>query len=187
MTNKKPHIFSYALNAFISVVSLAYPLALFFAPSFLQIIAFSMAILWGVRMLIEKEKHKKIFAFCLMGLFGFIGALKHYLLAFMYPVIISVGLFVVFFLSLYNEPIITKFARLKHTYLSPNVLIYTRNVTKIWCVFFMCNALISLILATLKDKAFWAYYCGIVSYMIIGLLIVGEMFYRFMILHPKDR
>lgn len=73
---------------------------------------------------------------------------------------------------------ITKFALLKEPSLDKHGLNYTRNLTILWIVFFIINALISLVLAMFDDKMAWAIYCGVISYILIALFIFGEMVYR---------
>ena len=73
---------------------------------------------------------------------------------------------------------ITRLARLKEPDLDEKGVIYTRNLTKIWCVFFIFNAATSFFLALFEDKIYWSVYSGIVSYVLMGALFGGEILYR---------
>ncbi|MGX9416881.1 hypothetical protein ACXJY6_03240 [Vibrio sp. RC27] len=94
-----------------------------------------------------------------------------------YPVGINISLLITFFLSLfYGQPIITKVAQITTT-LDEAGLIYTRNLTKLWVVFFAVNGCIALITTQLSFEI-WALYNGGISYVLIGSFISGEWIYR---------
>lgn len=103
-------------------------------------------------------------------------------LAFLYPVLMSLLFLAIFANSLRNEAIITKIARLKEPSLDQNGVIYTRKLTKIWCGFFVVNALIAYLLSLMENKIYWSLYSGVVSYMIMGVLFGGEILYRKIVL-----
>ncbi|WP_171994333.1 hypothetical protein [Campylobacter mucosalis] len=119
----------------------------------------------------SKEKFELFVAVFFVLIFALDG------LKFAYPIIISMFMFAVFYASLKDVPMITKFALLKEPNLDEKGCIYTRKLTKIWICFFVLNALICLILAFLNDKA-WAFYSGFLSYVLIGILFFGEIVYR---------
>lgn len=64
--------------------------------------------------------------------------------------------------------------------LSPSLVqrVYMRRLTAVWLVFFLGNGLASAITALLESTATWALYNGLISYLIAGVLLVGEFFYR---------
>lgn len=99
-----------------------------------------------------------------------------------YPVIVNLIFITIFAYSLKNEAIITKLAKLKDKNLPSKAIPYTRKLTKIWIGFFIVNLLITLVLITKEDKTYWAYYCGIISYIIMGILFISEYIYRKVIL-----
>jgi uncharacterized membrane protein len=51
---------------------------------------------------------------------------------------------------------------------------YTRRLTMVWIVFFIINALIAAYTAMATSAATWALYNGLISYMLIGLLLIVE-------------
>ncbi|MCD8213225.1 MAG: DNA gyrase subunit B [Campylobacter sp.] len=160
------------IKILLTIVSVLYPFAIVYFADFSGIIVAFLAILWVVRYYFAKEKFALF-----IGLF-FVAVLFVSSFKFIYPVIISAGLFFVFLFSLKTTPMITKIALFKDPNLSEEGKKYTRNLTKIWIGFFAFNAFVSLALGFLSDKSLWAIYCGVISYLLIGTLFFGEILYR---------
>lgn len=131
-------------------------------------------IFWFLRAMLENKIYFLISAF-----FAIVFLIQD--LRYFYPVVINLALLVFFALSLNGESVITKIARLKDSNLSKEGVIYTRNLTKIWVVFFLFNALISFLLVFINLKI-WAFYTGFLSYIFIGILFGGEILYRKLVL-----
>lgn len=74
--------------------------------------------------------------------------------------------------------LVERLARLADPRLPAAAVAYTRNVTRVWCVFFACNALAALATCLRGDLRLWTLYNGAVSYLLIGLLMAGEWFVR---------
>ncbi len=101
----------------------------------------------------------------------------------LYPVLINFSMLVLFAYSLTAEQtIIEKIARIKEPDLPIEGVIYTRKITWIWCCFFICNGLFSLYTALYTSIEFWTIYNGLVSYIIMGALLGGELLYRSLVL-----
>ena len=97
----------------------------------------------------------------------------------LYPVLVNTVCFSVFAWSLYRSPsIIECFARLTEKRLSAEAVRYTRNVTKIWCLFFIVNGGIAACTFLHGDMAVWALYNGLLSYILMGTLLGTEWIYR---------
>lgn len=97
----------------------------------------------------------------------------------LYPFLVSVTLLCVFAISLLYPPtIIERLARLQEPELPASGVAYTRRVTQVWCGFFIFNGSASLLTALVGSDALWALYNGIVSYVLIGVLFVGEWIVR---------
>lgn len=95
------------------------------------------------------------------------------------PVLVNGVLLASFGLSLWSErPMVERFARLQIHDLPADEARYCRSVTQVWCVFFVVNGGICLLLALRRDPAMWALYTGFVSYLLIGLLFAVEYVYR---------
>ena len=165
------------LKIALSVVSVIYPFALFFAGDFAFWVVWALAVLWIARGAFSSGFERRLsiaaavfFIVCMIFRGGF--------LAYLYPVLVSLAFLVFFAFSLKNEAVITKIARLKEPDLDEKGMIYTRNLTKIWCAFFVFNATLSLALALIDDKLSWSVYSGAVPYVLMGALFFGEILFR---------
>ncbi len=165
------------LKIALSVVSVIYPFALFFAGDFAFWVVWALAVLWIARGAFSSGFERRLsvlaagfFIVCMIFRGGF--------LAYLYPVLVSLAFLAFFAFSLKNEAVITKIARLKEPDLDEKSVVYTRNLTKIWCAFFVFNAAISLALALMEDKFYWSVYSGAVSYALMGTLFFGEILFR---------
>ena len=165
------------LKIALSVVSVLYPFALFFAGDFAFWVVWALAALWIARGAYSSGFERRLsiaaavfFIVCMIFRGGF--------LAYLYPVLVSLAFLAFFAFSLKNEAVITKIARLKELDLDEKGVIYTRNLTKIWCAFFVFNAALSLALALMEDKFYWSVYSGAVSYALMGALFFGEILFR---------
>ena len=55
---------------------------------------------------------------------------------------------------------------------------YCRNVTLVWCCFFIVNGSIALMSVSGDSYRFWALYNGCIAYILMGLLFAGEYIVR---------
>ncbi|AGH79965.1 hypothetical protein PCNPT3_00115 [Psychromonas sp. CNPT3] len=95
-----------------------------------------------------------------------------------YPVIVNILMLILFAQSLYQkESLIERFARLQKPDLPGYAIAYTRNVTKVWCVFFVVNACIALV-TTFMSMQVWTLYNGLISYLLAGCLFLIEFIIR---------
>ncbi|PIE45706.1 MAG: hypothetical protein CSA44_01790 [Gammaproteobacteria bacterium] len=105
-----------------------------------------------------------------------------------YPLLINIGLFTIFSYSLRSEQsIIERFALLYEKNITTTKRAYMRNITRIWCLFFVINFFISAFTWLAMSTTAWAIYNGIVSYVLIGVLLTGEYLYRRWIFYPKNK
>ena len=96
-----------------------------------------------------------------------------------YPVAISLSLAALFIYSFFFPPtVIERFARMSEPTLNESGVRYTRKVTIIWIVFFICNAAASLMTALWGNLEIWAFYNGFLSYVFVGGLMAGEFVVR---------
>ena len=102
----------------------------------------------------------------------------------LYPVAINLFLFSTFGYTLVQPPnIIFRFTTLwKPAYLDspqrPQIEAYCQKVTQIWCGFFILNISISLVTAFFTPDWVWSLYNGLISYLLMGLLFLGEFIVR---------
>ncbi|CBJ39995.1 conserved membrane protein of unknown function (plasmid) [Ralstonia solanacearum CMR15] len=103
----------------------------------------------------------------------------------LYPVMVNAALLLTFGATLRHGPsMVEKFARLRTPELPPRAVLYTRRVTQVWCGFFAANALIAALVALYGSRQAWALYNGAIAYALVGLLIVGEIAYRKLVVRP---
>jgi len=97
----------------------------------------------------------------------------------LYPVLVNAVMLVVFAVSLRHPPsIIERLARLREQQLPAHAVVYTRQVTKVWCGFFVVNGGIALATALVASDAGWALYNGLIAYVLMGVLFAGEWLVR---------
>lgn len=97
----------------------------------------------------------------------------------LYPVMINAVMLAWFLLSLRNgPPVIERFARLQEPELDESGVRYTRQVTKVWCVFFVGNGAAALFTSVYASDWWWMLYNGLLSYVLMALLFAGEWLVR---------
>jgi uncharacterized membrane protein len=99
----------------------------------------------------------------------------------MLPVLVSALLGVAFARTLFGAgpTMVETFARLQVGDLPEEEVRYCRTLTLLWCVFFAANGALAAWLALAGSLAAWALYTGVVSYVLVGALLAGEMIYRY--------
>ena len=97
----------------------------------------------------------------------------------LYPVLVNATLLALFALSLWRPPtVIERLARLTNPQLPAQAIPYVTRVTQVWCGFFICNGGIALWTALAGSDAAWALYNGVIAYLLIGALLLGERLLR---------
>jgi uncharacterized membrane protein len=95
------------------------------------------------------------------------------------PMLVSLYLLGTFSWSLHKgPPMIERFARMVEDDLPPFTFPYCRRVTWIWCGFMAFNAVTVGALALTAPLRWWALYTGLVFYLLMGLLLGAEFFFR---------
>jgi len=96
-----------------------------------------------------------------------------------YPLLVNVGLLAVFAISLVHPPtVIERIARFSEPDLPERAVRYTRNVTIVWCAFFVVNGAIAAWTAAFATLATWSLYNGFIAYVLMGVLFAGEWLVR---------
>ena len=96
-----------------------------------------------------------------------------------YPVLVNGVLLVVSVASLASPPtIIERIARLRDPELPPAAVAYTRNVTIAWATFFAINGGVALYTAAFAPLTTWALYNGLIAYVLVAVMVVGELAVR---------
>jgi uncharacterized membrane protein len=105
-----------------------------------------------------------------------------------YPVVRSLSVAAIFGWTLISPPsLVERFARLRRPHLPDSAVRYCRNVTVIWAVWLAANAAVATALVARGDLRSWAIWTGAVSYVISGLIFVGEFGFRFLFLEHRQR
>ncbi|WP_295471634.1 hypothetical protein [uncultured Pseudomonas sp.] len=96
-----------------------------------------------------------------------------------YPVLISVFMLGLFGSSLIQgPPLVERLARLREPDMPESGVRYTRQVTWVWCGFFLFNGLTTTALTLWAPLHWWALWTGLLSYVLMGLLFAGEWMVR---------
>jgi len=164
---------------------LLYPLLVYFGATKIPSICFVLVglALIGLRILALRRRPNAriwIIAF-LIAAFGLVIVLllDPALAVKAYPVAVSLCVATIFGLSLLYPPtLVERMARLKEPNLPAQGVLYTRKVTIIWTVFLLANALISTATAVWGTLAQWTLWNGLISYILMGALFIGEMMVR---------
>lgn len=92
------------------------------------------------------------------------------------PVLVNMTLLAGFGASLLDGrlPVVERFARMTNDNLTPEEMRHCRTVTKVWCLFFIANASVSLLLAIFAPLAVWGLYNGAIAYVLMGAIFAGE-------------
>jgi uncharacterized membrane protein len=93
-----------------------------------------------------------------------------------YPIAISLATAAIFGSSLIEPPtVIERIARIYEPDLPPQGVAYARQVTIVWTIFLVANATVSGAFAIWGSLETWTLWNGLISYLLMGLLFVGEM------------
>lgn len=97
----------------------------------------------------------------------------------LYPAAINLGLLAMFGMTLWQAPpMVERFARLRHAHLPAEGIRYTRHVTQVWCLFFAGNGMAAMWTAIAASRETWALYNGLIAYLLMATLFVGEWLLR---------
>lgn len=103
---------------------------------------------------------------------------SHHLLLW-YPVVINLAMLAAFGSSLWSKmPLVEQIARLQDPDLPEIAIRYTRKVTQVWCLFFIANGAISTSTCLYGDMDLWTLWNGIIAYLLMGSLMIGEWLIR---------
>ena len=96
-----------------------------------------------------------------------------------YPVLVNLVLLLVFMNGVLHPPgVIEKMAMRQEPNFDRVAQTYTRNLTKLWCCFFVINGGICFVLAYGRWLDLWAWYTGVIAYVLIGVFLGVEWLLR---------
>ena len=175
------------LALLLALLVMAYPLAVYFGLQYLppRAIGLVLAVLLALRLWFSRDQlrgHVSLMMpalvlalLCALGaaLFNSETTLR------LTPVFVNAVSLVVFAITLWRPPsMIERFALIVEPDLDSRGVLYTRQVTKAWCLFFFCNASFALYTALYTSMAFWTLYNGLIAYLLMGLFFVVEYWIR---------
>ncbi len=104
----------------------------------------------------------------------------------LYPILVSGSLLSLFYRSLFAEKtIIQYYAEKTKKKFTDFEIHYIRKVTKVWCLFFIINMIISFITWQYFSLKIWTLYNALISYLLMGSLFILEFAYRYFVILPK--
>jgi uncharacterized membrane protein len=163
------------------LATLLYPLAVWFGltrfePRWVAVFLLSLALL---RAIASREKVWLVAAAGACGLVLASWFSNDGLPLKLYPVLVNLALLTVFAVSLRHPPtVIERLARLQTPDLPAAAIPYVTRVTRAWCLFFVLNGGIALWTALAASDATWALYNGLIAYVLIGAMFLGERLLR---------
>lgn len=96
------------------------------------------------------------------------------------PALINGALLFIFTLTLLYPPSLAeRVARLTTKEITAEHVNYCRSVTLLWCAFFVLNILLSLYTAFFSSVEIWTFYNGLLVYILMGAVFLGEATYRY--------
>lgn len=171
-----------AAKAMLVVLAAAYPIFVYFALIHwhwdVRYLAGALIALLLLRMVLGEKTADKVGAVIyplLIAVLGFSIMLNSDLGVRFYPVLINLAMLYTFAMSLLFPPtVIERLARIGEPDLPETGIRYTRQLTKVWCLFFFLNGSIAGYTALFSSYEIWAWYNGFIAYVAIGLMFLIE-------------
>jgi len=170
------------LKAVVVILSIAYPFIVYWglqhyqAARLLPLLLILLALRWAVG---GRTSERVVLAAILLGVIVVAFAWDDQLGLKFYPVMVNLGLLVLFAGSLWSPPsFVERLARMRHPDLPPAGVAYTSKVTWMWSIFFLLNGSIAAITALWASTAVWTLYNGFIAYLLIGILFGAEWIVR---------
>lgn len=177
----------------LGVLGVAYPVLVYFglsafSPQFILIGLLIVVLLRAVTFAVQKRYGPAGLAVLVAGIVAAGGLASELLAIRFYPVIVSLTMGAVFTVTLFTDrPMIERLARIRMPDLDAYSIAYTRKLTKVWIGFFAVNAMIATWTALYASMEIWTLYNGFLSYLLIGILFIGEWPVRRILRARHDR
>lgn len=95
------------------------------------------------------------------------------------PAFVHLSLAALFAHTLLHPPsLCERLVRLQFPEFKPGIAEYLRQLTGIWTAFFALNVVVCSLLPVFADERIWELYTGVVVYLLMALLAIGEFLYR---------
>ncbi len=177
----------------LGLLGVTYPVLVYFglsafSPQFILIGLLIVVLLRAVTFAVQKRYGPAGLAVLVAGIVAAGGLASELLAIRFYPVIVSLTVGAVFTVTLFTDrPMVERLARLKMPDLDDYSIAYTRKLTKVWIGFFAVNAMIATWTALYASMEIWTLYNGFLSYLLIGILFIGEWPVRRILRARHDR
>ncbi|HBS23098.1 MULTISPECIES: hypothetical protein [Thalassospira] len=177
----------------LAALGVAYPVLVYFglsvfSPQFILIGLLIVVLLRAVTFAVQKRYGPAGLAVLVAGIVAAGGLASELLAIRFYPVIVSLTMGAVFTVTLFTDrPMVERLARLRMPDLDDYSIAYTRKLTKVWIGFFAVNAMIATWTALYASMEIWTLYNGFLSYLLIGILFIGEWPVRRILRARHDR
>lgn len=170
------------LNTMILVSVVLMPLFIFLFLDTIQPRYFAIALIsiFGARFLMQfktlsVQKSTQLWMLLMLIGLGVIVYHDNHTMLLSYPVLMNAGFLCLFLYTLMFPPtIVEQIARFQDPDLPEAGVCYTRQVTKVWCGFFLINGLIAAWTVWYGNRQIWGLYNGLISYLLTGLLMLIE-------------
>jgi len=179
-------------NMLFALLLLTYPVAVYFGLQYIEpgVLAAIFAVVFVIRHINSPSKrgtipHANIVLITVLSLLTFSVLFNSALALKFYPVVMSLSFLAIFSYSLYKPPSVVEVIARLHEELDEQGIAYTRVVTKVWCGFFIINALIATGTIFHENEQVWMVYNGLISYLLMGLLMAGEFAVRMVVKRLK--
>jgi uncharacterized membrane protein len=162
------------------LVGFLYPFAVYFGKDSVtpRHLALLLGAIWLLRCAFARPGHRLVcvpaLAFCAL-----VASIDTPALLRWYPVLVNAAMLVTFAWSLrFGMPVVERLARLREPALPPRGVAYTRKVTQAWVIFFLLNGGIAAVLTVSAPLSWWTLYNGVIAYVLMALLFIGEWLVR---------
>lgn len=169
------------LNVLLVLTLAAYPFVVYYGKEHVGSlwISVGLLLLWGIKSLLSRQRWQLIVTAALLVCVSLFWLTQQSGFLYFYPVVINLVLLAVFAGSLFTRmSVVERIARSQEPDLPPSAVYYTRQVTKVWIVFFIVNGGIIFVLGQAGYTRAWSLYTGLISYILMGLLFAGEWLVR---------
>lgn len=86
-----------------------------------------------------------------------------------------------------STPMVSRFAKVVHGKLSPQLASYTRGVTLAWVVYFVLTSVVSILLFFVAPTAVWSGFVNLLSVPLLGAMFAGEYLVRLFVIPASER
>jgi len=159
------------------VFTILYPFVVFFALK--RHIALRMLSLLLLAMAgISFVRNKNVWLFICVLLFGAgLIVFNDDIFLKLYPVLMNIGVGLMFAMSLRNVPLIEKFAEKMGHKLNASQKEYAKCATRAWAIFMFCLTAVSFATVFLSNEI-WVLFNGLISYILIAIMMGVEFIVR---------